>query len=343
MKWGILATGNIAKKFASTVIRMENEGEVLAAVGSRTLESAKAFAKEYGIDKYYDSYEALAKDPEVEAVYVATPNSMHYENCRLCLLNGKHVLCEKPFTINVGQAKELYALAAEKGLFIMEAFWIWFLPLYGRLREVISDGIIGEIRQIKCEYGFVAEGARRERKFKSGLGGGALLDIGIYNLGFLYLLMRRPPESFISDVHMNEYGTDDYSRLVFTYSGGCTAESVQTIGSVLERNATITGTKGSVFLKDFQHATEMSIRLNNQEEDKEVQKETGKEGREEIKVECPVEINGFEYEIREASRCVREGKSFSDFYTPKDNMAVLKLMDDIRRGWNMRFEGEHEF
>ena len=278
MKWGILATGNIAKKFASTVIRMENEGEVLAAVGSRTLESA----------------------------------------------------------INVGQAKELYALAAEKGLFIMEAFWIWFLPLYGRLREVISDGIIGEIRQIKCEYGFVAEGARRERKFKSGLGGGALLDIGIYNLGFLYLLMRRPPESFISDVHMNEYGTDDYSRLVFTYFGGCTAESVQTIGSVLERNATITGTKGSVFLKDFQHATEMSIRLNNQEE-------PGKKGREEIKVECPVEINGFEYEIREASRCVREGKSFSDFYTPKDNMAVLKLMDDIRRSWNMRFEGEHEF
>lgn len=339
MKWGILATGNIAKKFASTVIRMENEGEVLAAVGSRTLESAKAFAKEYGIDKYYDSYEALAKDPEVEAVYVATPNSMHYENCRLCLLNGKHVLCEKPFTINVGQAKELYALAAEKGLFIMEAFWIWFLPLYGRLREVISDGIIGEIRQIKCEYGFVAEGARRERKFKSGLGGGALLDIGIYNLGFLYLLMRRPPESFISDVHMNEYGTDDYSRLVFTYSGGCTAESVQTIGSVLERNATITGTKGSVFLKDFQHATEMSIRVNNQKEAEEV----GKEGREEIKVECPVEINGFEYEIREASRCVSEGKSFSDFYTPKDNMAVLKLMDDIRRSWNMRFEGEHEF
>ena len=112
MKWGILATGNIAKKFASTINQMSKENEQLVAVGSRNIESAKAFAKEHDIPRYYDSYEALVKDQDVEAVYVATPNTLHYENCRLCLEHGKHVLCEKPFTINDKQAQELYRLAS---------------------------------------------------------------------------------------------------------------------------------------------------------------------------------------------------------------------------------------
>ena len=114
MKWGILATGTIAKKFASTVEQMSAEGEQLVAVGSRHLESAQAFAQQYGIPRCYDSYEALAADPEVEAIYIATPNTLHYENCKLCLEQGKHVLCEKPFTISPEQAQQLYRLAEEK-------------------------------------------------------------------------------------------------------------------------------------------------------------------------------------------------------------------------------------
>ena len=137
MKWGILATGTIAKKFASTVEQMGAEGEQLVAVGSRHLESAQAFAQQYGIPRCYDSYEALAADPEVEAIYIATPNTLHYENCKLCLEQGKHVLCEKPFTIRPEQAQELYRLAEEKNRFLMEAFWIWLLPLYDRLREIL--------------------------------------------------------------------------------------------------------------------------------------------------------------------------------------------------------------
>ena len=119
MKWGILATGTIAKKFASTVEQMGAEGEQIVAVGSRHLESAQAFAQQYGIPCCYDSYEALAADPEVEAIYVATPNTLHYENCKLCLEQGKHVLCEKPFTIDPEQAQQLYRLAEEKHLFLM--------------------------------------------------------------------------------------------------------------------------------------------------------------------------------------------------------------------------------
>lgn len=327
MRWGILATGNIAGKFASTILAMENEGETLAAVGSRHLESAEAFAQKYHIAKAYGSYEELAKDPDVEAVYVATPNSMHYENCKLCLSHGKHVLCEKPFTINVREAQELYDMAAQKGLFLMEALWTWFLPLYGKLRDLLKEGTLGEIRQITCQYGFTAKGARRERKFNSALGGGALLDIGIYNLAFLYLLKQELPKDFISQVRMNEYGTDEYSKLLFTYSDGATAESVQTIGEELERNATIIGTKGSVFLEDFQHAQSMTVRLENGEE---------------TVLDYPEEINGFEYQIREVSKCVHAGKTASDCYTPKDSMTIGKQLYDIRKSWGMRFAGEED-
>ena len=250
MKWGILATGTIAKKFASTVEQMGAEGEQLVAVGSRHMESAQAFAQQYGIPRCYDSYEALAADPEVEAIYIATPNTLHYENCKLCLEQGKHVLCEKPFTIRPEQAQELYRLAEEKHLFLMEAFWIWLLPLYDRLREILTAGTIGELKQITCQYGFVASGARKDRKFDSGLGGGALLDIGIYNLGFLRILTGQDPEKVeTKEVHINEYGTDDYSRLALTYPGGCMAESVQTIGQELERNARIVGTRAASFCR----------------------------------------------------------------------------------------------
>lgn len=143
MKWGILATGTIAKKFADTIRQMGAEGESLAAVGSRRAESAQAFAAAYGIPKWYDSYEQLVQDPEVEAVYIATPNSLHADNCRLCLEHGKHVLCEKPFTLRAEQAQQLYQLAAQKHLFLMEALWTRLLPLYQELQALLAAGELG--------------------------------------------------------------------------------------------------------------------------------------------------------------------------------------------------------
>ena len=326
MKWGILATGTIAKKFASTAAQMKAEGEQVVAVGSRRMESARAFGEAYGIPRCYDSYEALAADPEVEAVYVATPNTPHYENCRLCLEHGKHVLCEKPFTINEAQARELYRLAEEKHLFLMEAFWIWLLPLYTKLRELLAAGTIGTVQRITCQYGFTASGARKDRKFDSALGGGALLDIGIYNLGFLRIVTGQQPERVETrEVHINEYGTDDYSALYLTYPGGCTAESVQTIGQELERNARIVGTKGSIFLPDFQHAETLRLEVDGEAPET---------------LEFPVDINGFEYEIREVTRGVRAGRSCSDRYTPQDSLALARLLYVIRMSWGMRFAGE---
>ena len=181
-------------------------------------------------------------------------------------------------------------------------------------------------RKYAVQYGFVASGARKDRKFDSGLGGGALLDIGIYNLGFLRILTGQDPEKVeTKEAHINEYGTDDYSRLVLTYPGGCKAESVQTIGQELERNARILGTKGSIFLPDFQHAETMTLEV---------------EGKEPEVIRCPVDINGFEYEIREASRCVKLGRTGSDRYTPQDSLALTRLMYDTRMSWGMKFAGE---
>ena len=178
MNWAILATGTIAAKFAETVNGMKGEDR-LAACGSRSREKAEAFGKKYGIPRTYGSYEELLRDEEVDAVYVATPNNMHYENCMACLEAGKHVLCEKPFTTNVKEGERLFAAAEERGLFIMEAFWIRHLPALKKMQELINGGVIGQVGFARCDFGFVAEGARKARKFDSGLGGGALLDVGI--------------------------------------------------------------------------------------------------------------------------------------------------------------------
>lgn len=252
MKWGIMATGSIAQKFASTVNRMTDEGEILQAVASRTKESAENFARQHRIPEVFDSYKAMAESDSVDVIYIATPNNMHYENVKMCLLAGKHVLCEKPFTTSAAQAQELYTLAEEKGLFLMEGFWIRFLPVLQKMQELIKEGKLGEIRYIRSEYGFVAKGDRKVRKFNPQLGGGALLDIGIYNLGFLNMIMGKNPDSFTSDVHMTDVGTDDFSVIHLHYSqeNGQGAEAVATtaIGLDIQRKAAVIGTKGAVFI-----------------------------------------------------------------------------------------------
>lgn len=325
MNWGIMATGTIAEKFAGTVAAMSSEGESLAAVGSRDKERARAFADKFGIEKAYGSYDELAANPNVDAVYIATPNNLHFENTMMCLAAGKHVLCEKPFTINARDAEMLYKTADEKGLFVMEGFWIRFLPLYGELLDMIGSKRFGGLRHARCDYGFIANGARRERKFLSELGGGALLDIGIYNLGFLRMVMGSDPEDFETEVRFNEYGTDEFSVMQLRYSGGRSAHSLQTIGMQIERNAALFFDKAAVYLPDFQGAYSMTVKPVDSEP---------------YEVKFPPDINGFEYEIREVTKSVKAGKTHSGIFRPEDSIAVLRLMDDIRKRWGMKFSFE---
>ena len=325
MKWGIIATGSIAGKFADTVSKMQREDEQIIAVASRDKARAESFAGKYCIPKNYGSYEEMMADPEVEAVYIATPNNLHFENTKMCIDAGKHVLCEKPFTTCAQDACYLYDRAKEKNVFVMEAFWIRFLPLYEKLLDIIRSEKYGRLRHARCDYGFIAKGDRRKRKFLSELGGGALLDIGIYNLGFLYMIMGGLPGSFTSQVRMNEFGTDEYSVIQMVFPGERTAHSIQTIGMKIDRQAALYFDNATIYLPDFQAAFSMKVCPNEGDE---------------YTVECPPAVNGYEYEIREATNCIKGGMVHSRIFRPEDSIAVIGLMDEIRKAWGMKFSFE---
>lgn len=325
MKWGIIGTGVIAQKFAETIASMNGEGERLIAVASRTFEKAEAFRQENGIQRAYGTYEGMMSDVEVEAVYIATPNTLHLENAKMCLMAGKHVLCEKPFTINAKQSRMLYALAREKGLFIMEAFWIRFLPVLLKMRELIAEGEIGEVRHVRSDYGFIPADSHSMVKRDAALGAGALLDIGIYNLGFAHMVMDAAPIHISSTVRRNQYGTDDFSAVLLQYPDGRSASVITSIGMDIPRFAAVFGSEGEITLSDFQMAEHMHVRRFN-----------GKA----YDIDVPFEINGFEYEIREVNRCVKLGLNTSDILREKDSLTVMETMDALRASWGMKFECE---
>ncbi|NLI21231.1 MAG: Gfo/Idh/MocA family oxidoreductase [Clostridiales bacterium] len=325
MKWGIIGAGSIARKFAGTVVRMQSEGEELTAIASRDQAKADAFRAEFGAARAYGSYESMIRDTDVNAVYVATPNVFHYDNVRMCLLAGKHVLCEKPFTVNAGQARELYALAREKGLFVMEAFWIRLMPLLLKMREFIAGGEIGEVRHVRCDFGFVPGEGLSERKRTLKLAAGALLDIGIYNLGFVHMIMDAAPIRFSSTVRFNDFGSDDFSAVLLEYPGGRSASIVTAIGMNMPREAVVYGSEGSLHFPDYQQAQRMTVR---------------RYGQEAYEIEIPFEINGFEYQIREVSRCVALGMTTSDVLREQDTLTVLETMDALRESWGLRYEAD---
>lgn len=325
IRWGIMATGTIARKFALTLNTMNDPQNVLKACASRTEEKAQAFAGEFGIDLAYGSYQALAASDEVDAIYICTPNDSHGELTRLCLEHGKHVLCEKPFTPTAKEAEELYALAEQKGLFLMEALWTYHLPAVRKAQELIAAGAIGRVRWLSVDYGFVAKGARRERKFRSELGGGALLDIGIYNLAFANQMLDGDMASFEGKPQLNEFGTDWFSHLTLRYPGDVEAAMTTTIGMELPRRGVVAGTEGRIVFDDFQMAQRFTL--------------TPYGGEEQV-FELPFDVNGFEYQIRETAACIEKGSSFSEVYPPEKSIARMRELEEIRRGWGMRFSFE---
>jgi predicted dehydrogenase len=323
INWGILSTGTIANKFAATISRLDDAGRVLA-VASRSREKAAAFAAEHGVPRAYGDYGDLVRDKDIDVVYVATPHSHHYENARLCLEYGKHVLCEKSFTVNAAQAAELIALAREKRLFIMEAFWTKFLPAYGLLAGELAGGAVGEVTHFRAQYGFAPTGARYVRKFDPALAGGALLDIGVYALGVAAMVLGYRPAALYSRAVMGEYGTDMFDSMMLEYDSGATAHLITTIGSVIPTEAAIFGTQGRIVLPEFTALQEFTV----------------VSGGGERTVKAPFEVNGFEYQIRETERCLRAGLSESPAMTHEQTLAVMGLMDTARAQWRLRFPCE---
>ncbi len=317
MNFGIIGLGNIANKFATTLNKLN---ETLYAVGSRDINKAKEFAEKYNSSKYYGSYEELLNDPNIDVIYIATPNNMHYKNAVDALYHNKHVICEKPFTTNPTEAIELYNLAKKLNLFIMEALWIEFLPMYKKLGELLKANYIGKIESISVSYGFDTNPTRKIRKFDSKLAGGALLDIGIYNLGLLDMIIDSEVDSFTSNYRLNEYNTDEYSKINLVYKNGIKATSITSIGEDIKREVYINGTNGIIYIPDFQHAEKFIVKKDIDEE-----------------YDFPFEINGFEYQIKELIECIKEKKNESITYPASRSIRLMKLLYDIRMSWNMKF------
>ena len=320
MNWGILSTGVIAKNFAETAKKMDDVH--IHAVASRSMESANAFADQYGIAVRHGSALALAQDPDVDIVYIATPHNAHYEGMKLMIAHGKHVLCEKSFTTDAQQAREIFALAKEKGVFVMEAFWTKLCPVYREVERVIASGEIGEIRAVTAQYGYTT--ARQARKFDPDMAGGTLLDIGVYAIGFACMMLGYEFDSIQSNLIMNSVGTDAIDAITLR-KGEAVAQLTTAIGANMPLLGGVYGTKGHIDIPDFKNPQKVTVCVD---------------GTAQYVIERPFEINGFEYEIREVMACVKAGRIVSEVITPEQSIAVMAIMDEIRRqnGFAFPFE-----
>ena len=311
IRWGILATGVIARNFAETAAKM---GDVkIQAASSRSIDKANAFADEFSIPTRHAGALALAKDPNVDVVYVASPHSAHYEDMKLLIENGKHILCEKSFTTDAKQAQAIYALAREKGVFVMEAFWTKFIPVYRQMEKLIAAGEIGEIRAVTATYGYTT--GRQARKFDAQLAGGTLLDIGVYAIGFACMALGYSFDDIFSTLIMNEAGTDATDAIILR-RGSAIAQLTCAIGANIPTHAAVYGTLGHIDIPEFKNPEKITLHVD---------------GKDAVVYAAPFEVNGFEYEIREAQNCVRDGKRHSDIMTPEQSVAVMRIMDEVRR------------
>jgi predicted dehydrogenase len=322
-RWGILGTGAIARQFVQG-LRSLPEAEVFA-VGSRSEASATKFADKRNIPRRHASYDGLASDPDVDVVYIATPHPFHAENAMLCLEAGKAVLCEKPFSVNAAEAERVVELARERRLFIIEGMWTRFFPLMEEVRRLVSGGAIGEVRMLNVDFGFRADLDPASRLFDQRLGGGALLDVGVYCVSFASMVLGRP-SGFVGLPHLGETGVDEQASIVLEHEGGRLANLSIGIRTTTPQEATIMGTEAFVRIHaPWWRPESMTI---------------SRPGAEDETVEAPVSGNGFNYEASEVMRCLEAGKTESDVMPLDETISVMRTMDRIRAAWGLRYPGE---
>jgi predicted dehydrogenase len=323
--WGIIGTGKIAKAFA-TGLSVLPKAE-LVAVGSRTAESANQFGTQFGIPYCHASYEALVNDPNVEVVYVATPHAFHKENAILGLEAGKAVLCEKPFTINAREAEAVIHLAREKKLFLMEAMWTRYIPLVVKFRELLSNGVIGDLQMFEVGMAFVAP--REDSSFyffNPHLGGGILLDGGAYAISLASMVFGGPPARIASMAHLGETGVDEQSAVIFGYDQGQLAVLYMSFNTRIPPAARIMGSTGLITIHPpIFNPTRLTISKPDQEDEV---------------IEIPFEGNGFNYEASEVMRCLREGKLESETMPLDETLSIMHSLDQIRAQWGLKYPME---
>lgn len=259
IRWGILSTGNIAQIVTSDLKRMPDAD--IVAVASRNQANADAFGEQYGIPRRYDNYQALADDPNIDVVYIGTPHSFHYENMLMLMEGNKSILCEKAFTLNAQQAREVVDITRQKRLFLMEAMWMRFIPAIVHLRELLDAGHIGTIHTVRASFNIQVPYDPQHRLYAPELGGGALLDLGIYPLSFCTMVLGYEPQTILASTHLGQTGVDENSAVVLGYANGEQGLLYSSQRVVAPIEATIVGEEGYITATDrFFHTQKLIVK-----------------------------------------------------------------------------------
>jgi predicted dehydrogenase len=323
IRWGIIGAGRIADTFAQDLTLLPDAE--LVAVGSRRPGGADEFATKFAVPHRHASYEELAVDPDVDVVYVATPHPMHVDDSLLAIGAGKAVLCEKPFTVNAGEAERVVRAARERGTFLMEAMWTRFLPHMVQLRAWLAEGVLGDVQAVYADHGQLFPVETESRGYAPELAGGALLDLGVYPISLAAMVLGRPSAvTAVSEPAMT--GVDLQTSMLFRHSGGAQAVLTCTMAANSPVRAAVVGTRARVEIDSVWYRP-TTMRLI----DKDRVLRTYDE---------PVAGRGMQFEAAEVGRCLRAGRLESDVLSLEESISIMETMDEVRRQIGLRYPFE---
>lgn len=324
IRWGILGTGRIAQNFAMGL--RDARGAVATGVGSRTKAAADRFGDELGIQHRYATYEELCASREVDVIYVATPHPWHASCTLMALEHGKHVLCEKPFAVNLREAESMVAMARSKGLFLMEAMWTRFFPVMAQVRAWVAGGAIGDVRMVSADFGFRTDADETSRLLNPALAGGSLLDVGIYPVSFASMVLGRQPTSIASSVTLSPQGVDEQCAIAFKYGNGELAILSSAVRTDTALEARIMGSEGMIYVHPpfYKPAKATSSRPDSEDEG----------------IEIPVLGNGMNYEAEAVGDDIRAGRTENALMPLDESLAIMGTLDAIRKQWGMKYPME---
>jgi predicted dehydrogenase len=324
VRWGIAGPGSIAAGFAGDMALLDDGA--IVAVGSRSRERADDFGDRFGIPNRHGSYADLAADPEVDVVYVATPHSRHAQDTLLFLEAGKSVLCEKPFALSAAQTRRMIDLARSRRVFLMEAMWSRFLPAYRTLGELLEAGRIGEPRLVEGDFGFRANIDPTHRHFDLALGGGGLLDLGVYPVQLCSLVLGTP-DHVVAAGHIGSTGVDEQVAAVLHHPGGELGVVKAAVRTSMACTARITGTGGRIDLPAMLHCPDHLL----------VTTDDGVE-----RIDCHHKGNGLRFQASEVHRCLARGWTESPIMALDETLSIGTTLDAIRSAIGLVFPGEQD-
>ena len=321
VRWGIIGPGRIAQKFAAALKLVP--GAVLQAVASRDGQKARDFAATWQAAVSYNSYEALANDAAIDAVYIATPHTFHHAHVMLCLRNRKAVLCEKPMSIDYASTLALVNTARQENVFLMEAMWTRFLPSIEKAAELVKQGIIGELKYIRADFGFTTQFDAGSRLYDMKLGGGALLDIGVYPL-FLALWLMGRPDGIACFSQLSVTGADQTTAALLQYNNGKMASIHSTITAQTPITAEISGTAGSILLeRPWYKGSKLQLRKNDNITDV---------------FDLPYGENGFEFQVKEVHTCIKERRTESNYMPLDFSLLMSEVAEKIYERAGIKYD-----